>query len=106
MTKKRMQSRLFVIALALCTSAFAGSGGLLGGQTGQESADSASCDEQSTSVTDSDDSVIGESAKDVSDALRGPLTAPFEWTQRQTTTEVTLELDYAGDAARRVMSRN
>jgi hypothetical protein len=99
---KSLQRFAFVIALALSASGLLAACGLLGGQTGQESKSvgEAPCAGGTVKVADTDDRAIGASALDVIDTLRGPLRAPLTWTKKQTSTQVAIELDYAGDAAR------
>lgn len=93
-----MRHLSFVIALALCASGLLAACGLLGGQTGQEDK-SETCAGGTTKIADTDDRAFGTSPREVIDALHGPLHAPLTWTKLQTTTQVTVELDYAGDAA-------
>lgn len=99
---KHMRRLAFVIALALCALAFLPACGLLGGQTGQEdkSSSETGCEGSIVDIADSDGRAIGANAHQVVDRLRGPQRAPLTWTKLQTSTQVTIELDYAGDAAR------
>lgn len=98
---KRMRRLVFVIALALCASGLLAACGLLGGQTGQEdkSESRTPCLDGSAPTDDDAAYAIGASPRAIADALRGPLHAPLTWKKLQTQTQVTLELEYAGDAA-------
>jgi hypothetical protein len=100
---KHMRRLAIVIALALCALACLPACGLLGGQTGQEDKSGSyepPCEGNSIDVGDSDGHAIGVNPRQVVDTLRGPLRARLTWTKLQTTTQVTIELDYAGNAAR------
>jgi hypothetical protein len=99
---KRMRHPFFVIVLALCASGMLAACGLLGGQTGQEdraNSNETPCEASTVKIADTDDRAIGVSPRDVADELRGPVQAPLKWTKLQTATEVSIELDYPGDAA-------